>query len=271
MTASATPSNPEPLVQFDAVSVDRSGTKILSDIDFKIDEGEHWVLVGPNGAGKTTLARVIVGREYNVQGDVNVLGEAISEHDVTELASRVGFASLEVGQRVQPHETVMQMVMSSAWGQAVTFDEDYERVDEDRAKDLLGALGVGSLANRLFSTLSEGERRRVLLARALMADPEILILDEPTAGLDLAGREILVSALSEIMGAPSSPAIILITHELEEIGPNFTHAATVKNGKITAAGPIETVLTDAILTATFDLPLTVHNESGRWHATAAVT
>ncbi len=268
MTSTDLQQSPNPLVELNQVRVAYRGVEILNDISFVMEPSQHWVIVGPNGAGKTTLARLIAGREYDPEGEISVLGQQLEEHDLNDLASRVGFASVEVGQRVQPHDTVSEVVLSAAWGQGATFGEEYEQIDRGRAADLLVALGVGQLAQRQFVTLSEGERRRVLLARALMADPEILILDEPTAGLDLAGREILVGALTEIMGAPQSPGTILITHELEEIGSAFTHALVMQNGRIVAAGQIDQVLTDETLSDAFGLSLAVVRDSGRWRAFA---
>lgn len=258
----------EPVADLDSVTVNRQGKNILEEVSWRITPGQHWVILGPNGAGKTTLARLLAGREQLTSGSIQLLGQGLGEHEALDLASRVGFASAEVGARISAQETTLQAVLSSAWGQSASFGEGYEQLDEERGKDLLHALGVGDFADRVFASLSEGERRRVFLARALMPDPELLILDEPTAGLDLAGTEILVSALAEIMASPQSPSTILITHELEEIGPGFTHALLLRDGKSVAQGPIDQVLTGENLTAAFGLPLKVGREDGRWWAVA---
>lgn len=266
---SSTAASANPLVRVEAARVDRAGQSILQDINWQILPGEHWVIVGPNGAGKTTLARLLTGRDYLSAGTIEVLGEDLDQHSAQDLASRVGFASVEVGQRLGVQDSVLEVVLSSAWGQSTSFGEEYEAPDRERAADLLAALGVGALADRSFASLSEGERRRVLLARALMADPEILILDEPTAGLDLGGREILLTALTEIMGAPTAPTTIMITHELEEIGPKFTHALLLRAGQVVGAGPIAEMLTGPNLSTAFDLSLQVSQDQGRWRAIAA--
>ncbi len=261
--------NAEALFALENVTVTAAGNVVLTDVSWRADPGQHWVIVGPNGAGKTTLARLIVGRVRAKAGSVSVLGTRSEDHVAADRASRVGFASVEVGQVIPPHEKVLDVVLSSAWGQSVTFGEEYQDVDSGRAMDLMAALGVQDLAGRTFASLSEGERRRVLLARALMPDPELLILDEPTAGLDLAGREILVAALGEIMNGPSSPGVVLITHELEEIGDHFTHAMLLTEGQVTAAGPIEETLTSENLSAAFGIELQVSRVDGRWMATSA--
>lgn len=268
-SVSAAPSPSTSLVELRGGTVLRSGRAILDSINWKIQEGEHWVILGPNGAGKTTIARLLAGRERLDSGSMELLGSDLNEHAPEEIASRVGFASVDVGQRLLGAERVLDAVRTAAWGQTIRFQEEYEDDDTGRAQDLLEALGIGSLAQRTMGTLSEGERRRVLLARSLMADPELLILDEPTAGLDLGGRETLLRALREIMSSPVSPAVILITHELEVIAPEFTHALLLGDGRAVAIGPIGSVLNDSNLSAAFGLDLRVEKRDGRWWATAA--
>ncbi len=249
-------------------SVEVPGKSILKDIDLSIESGQHWVLVGPNGAGKTTIAKLISGREVPSSGEVVVLGEDTRQTESTYLASRVGLASSSVRERLAESSDVLSLVLPAAWGQTARFTEDYEDVDQERARDLLAALGIGDLADRRFGTLSEGEKQRVSIARALMADPEVVILDEPTAGLDLGARETLVSALGEIMSDRNAPVVLMITHELEEIAPGFTHGALIRAGKVVVSGELDQVLTSENLTKTFDLPLTVDKRDGRWWATA---
>lgn len=253
------------------VSLEIAGQKILNDVSLSIEDGQHWVLIGPNGAGKTTVARMISGREYPTSGQVTVLGQRTEDAESTYLASRVGFSSANVRDHLSESSSVLSLVLPAAWGQTVRFDEQYEDVDEARARDLLVALGIGDLADRRFGTLSEGEKQRVSIARALMADPEIVILDEPTAGLDLGARETLVVALAEIMGDPASPSVVMITHELEEIAPGFTHAALLREGKTVSAGPLDEVLTATNLSEVFGLELDVEKRDGRWWATAHVS
>ncbi len=254
----------ESAVKLEGAGVSVSGTPLVQNLDLDIQPGQHWVVVGPNGAGKTTLAKLVAGREFPTEGSVQVLGHETADLDGTYLGSRVGFASSAVADRMPGTSTVLSLVMPAAWGQTHQFTEEYEEVDEERARDLLTALGIGGLADRKFSTLSEGEAQRVSIARALMADPEVVILDEPTAGLDLGARETLVVALRDIMADPGSPVIIMITHELEEIAPGFTHAALMKDGTITSKGPIGDTLTGQSLSETFGLPLELVEHSGRW-------
>lgn len=255
-------------VKLEGAGVSVSGAELLRDVDFEIQPGEHWVILGPNGAGKTTLAKLIAGRQYPSAGSVEVLGQKTSDTAPVHIASRVGLASAEVAGRLPGTATVLSVVLPAAWGQTSQFVEEYEPADEERARDLLAALGVGDLADRRLSTLSEGEAQRVNIARALMADPEIVILDEPTAGLDLGARETLVGALREIMADPKSPAVIMITHELEEIAPGFTHVALMKDGEMVAKGPIDETLTAEQLSEVFGLPLAVEQRGGRWWARA---
>lgn len=256
------------LIELNGVTLRRGRSRILRDVDFQVGPGENWVILGPNGAGKTTLARLIAARDYPTTGTVSVLGSDTSGEESTYLASRVGVASQDTRDRISGADVVRDVVLSAAWGQTTRFTEEYEENDRSRADDLLAALGIGALAERPYGSLSEGEKQRVSIARALMADPEVVILDEPTAGLDLGARETLVLALEEIMAGPGSPAVVLITHEIEEIAPGFTHVALMKNGSVTKAGPIGEVLTGDNLTQTFGLPLEVARENGRWWARA---
>lgn len=257
------------VVVLEGTTVTRSGVNILDDVTLKIGPREHWVLLGPNGAGKTTVAKLISGREYPSAGTVTVLGQDTSETESTYLASRVGFASAHVRDRFIPTDSVVSLVLAAGWGQTAKYSEEYGEEDDSRARDLLTALGIGDLADRAFGTLSEGERQRVSIARALMADPEIVILDEPTAGLDLGARETLVLALTDIMADPTTPSVLLITHEIEEIAPGFTHVALLRDGKVLEAGPIESVLTGAKLSETFGMELEVERQGNRWWAHAS--
>ncbi len=256
----------ETVVDLRDVTVVRGGARLLNSVSLTTHEGEHWVVVGPNGAGKTTLVRVIAGREAPRSGTATVLGADVTTADPAELATRIGFASQSLGSRIPASERVRSVVLTAAWGQSVGYREGYEEADTGRAWDLMTVFGVDALAERRFGTCSEGERQRVLLARALMSDPELLILDEPTAGLDLGARELLVGALGEIASSAASPQLLLVTHQIEEIAPGFTHAAVVSEGRILEAGPIEEVLTGVTLSRAFDLPLTAGRTDGRWWA-----
>ncbi|GAA1733910.1 ABC transporter ATP-binding protein [Isoptericola hypogeus] len=251
------------------VTVRRGTSTLLGGIDWQVNEGERWVVLGPNGAGKTTLLQILAGRSHPTSGTADLLGERLGRVDVFELRPRIGFSSAALAERIPGHERVRDVVLTAAYGVTGRWQEAYEEFDEQRAKDLLAAFDVADLADRHYGTLSEGERKRVQIARALMTDPEILLLDEPAAGLDLAGREELVAALSELAADEASPVLVLVTHHVEEIPPGFTHLLLMGNASVQAAGPIEEVLTADNLSAAFGIPLMVAHGGGRWLARAA--
>lgn len=255
-----------PLIKAESLIVNRGGRNILGPLSWAVERGQNWVILGPNGAGKTTLARLICGRDYLDSGTLQILGGSLEQYSGAELSTQVGLASIEVAERIPADENSLSVVLAAAWGQNLSFQEEYENSDIARAKDLLAALGIAELEQRAFLSLSEGEKRRVLIARSLMSDPEILILDEPTAGLDLGGREILLRALKEIIKSKAAPTVVLITHELEEINENFTHGLLLKDGQIVARGPLDEVLTAENLSETFGIALTVTHKDGRWWA-----
>lgn len=251
------------------VTVRRGQAVLLDGIELQIGETERWVLIGPNGAGKTTLLSVLSGNLYPSAGVVGLLGEVLGTVDVFELRPRIGLTSAALAERIPPNERVLDVVVSAAWAVLGRWREEYDPSDEERARELLVDLRVDHLADRTFGTLSEGERKRVQIARALMTDPELLLLDEPASGLDLAGRESLVATLGELFTDPCSPATVLVTHHVEEIPDGVTHCLLMADAKVLAAGPIESTLTDANLSATFGLDLTVSRSSdGRWSARA---
>ncbi|AEG44156.1 ABC transporter ATP-binding protein [Isoptericola variabilis] len=251
------------------VTVRRGRKNIVDKVDWHVEEGERWVVLGPNGAGKTTLLQILAARMHPTSGTADVLGERLGRTDMFELRPRIGFSSAALADKIPPHEVVRDVVLTAAYGVTGRWREDYEEFDERRAADLLAAFDVAQLADREYGTLSEGERKRVQIARALMTDPEMLLLDEPAAGLDLSGREELVGALAELAGDPASPVLILVTHHVEEIPPGFTHLLLLADGRVRAAGPIEDVLTADNLSEAFGLPLLVAHGGGRWLARAA--
>ncbi|MDR3107218.1 MAG: ABC transporter ATP-binding protein [Bifidobacteriaceae bacterium] len=257
------------VLRFEDVCVTRARKTILDGLNWTVREGEHWVLLGPNGAGKTTALQIAATRLFPSLGRAYILGRQLGRVDVFELRPRVGFASAALAERIPPGERVSDAVVTGAYGVTGRWRETYETADEARARDLMAAFGVLELEERLFGTLSEGERKRTQIARALMADPEILLLDEPSAGLDLGGREELVGALAELASDPRSPVMVLVTHHLEEIPPGFTNAALMAGGRLTAAGPLAETLTDANLSATFRMPLRVSANGQRWGAVAS--
>ncbi len=251
------------------VLVKRGQAVLLDAIDLSIQEPDRWVILGPNGAGKTTLLSILAGNLYPSDGVVGLLGEVLGTVDVFELRPRIGLTSSSLSERIPATERVVDVVVSAAWAVIGRWREQYDPDDEARALQLLEDFRVGHLARRTFGTLSEGERKRVQIARALMTDPELLLLDEPAGGLDLAGRETLVATLAELFQDPCSPATMLVTHHVEEIPPGTTHCLLLANGRIQAAGPLETTLTDQNLSATFGMDLLVRcTDDGRWSARA---
>jgi iron complex transport system ATP-binding protein len=251
------------------VTVRRGTSTILDSVDWQVNEGERWIVLGPNGAGKTTLLQIVAARLHPTSGTATILDSTLGKVDVFELRPRIGLSSAALAERLPTAESVRDVVLTAAYGVTGRWHESYDELDEQRAKDLLAAFDVDHLVDRTYGTLSEGERKRVQIARALMTDPELLLLDEPGAGLDLGGREELVGALSELASDPASPVLIHVTHHVEEIPQGFTHLLLMKKAGIQAAGPIEEVLTADNLSAAFGLPLIVAHGGGRWLARAA--
>ena len=248
------------------VSLRRDNNPILHDVNWTVKGDERWVVLGPNGAGKTSLVTIASARMHPTEGEVFVLGETLGQADTQDLRTRVGLSSAALADRIPDDENVLDVVMTAAHGVTGRWREEYDEVDEDRAKALLAAFGMLGFADREFWTLSEGERKRVQIGRALMTDPELLLLDEPGAGLDLAGREELLSALSELAGDRRSPALVLVTHHVEEIPPNFTHAMLMRGGSIVAHGPLRETLTNENLSSAYAMNVTLHEYEGRWTA-----
>ena len=260
--------NPDAALQFEAVSV-RRGTKVLLDsMDWTVELDERWVVLGPNGAGKTTLLQIAAAAMHPSSGVAYVLGERLGGVDVFELRPRIGLSSAALAGCIPLHETVLDIVISAGYSVIGRWRETYGRVDSRRATWLLRLMGVGELADRTFGTLSEGERKRVQIARALMTDPELLLLDEPAAGMDLGGREDLLRRLTRLARDPDAPATILVTHHVEEIPVGATHAMLLRGGKVVASGLLGAVMTDDNLSTTFGLPLAVERSHGRWYARA---
>ena len=248
------------------VSLRRDNNPILSNVNWTVNGDERWVVLGPNGAGKTSLVTIASARMHPSEGEAVVLGEKLGEADTQDLRTRVGLSSAAPADRIPDDEAVRDVVMTAAHGVTGRWREDYDQVDEERAEALLAAFGMLGFADREFWTLSEGERKRVQIGRALMADPELLLLDEPGAGLDLAGREELLAALSELAGDRRSPALVLVTHHVEEIPPNFTHAMLMREGAIVAAGPLSETLTSENMSKAYDMNVKLHEYDGRWTA-----
>jgi len=254
------------VIEFADVTVRRGQATLLDAVTWTVLEGERWVVLGPNGAGKTTLMQVASAQLHPTSGLAGILGEVLGAVDVFDLRSRIGLTSSALAERIPRDELVRDLVVSASYGVVGRWREAYDEMDHERAESLLIELGAKPLMDRTFGTLSEGERKRVQIARALMTDPELLLLDEPGAGLDLGGREDLVATLALLAYDQLSPATVLVSHHVEEIPPGFTHALVLRNGGVVAAGPIADVITDSVLSATFGMPLSVSQQDGRWQA-----
>ena len=257
------------VVDLSNVGVRRGNKWLLDGVTWDVEEGDRWVVVGPNGAGKTTLMNMLSCQMHPTTGVAGILDEVLGTVDVFELRPRIGVTSAAVADRIPKSERVRDVVVSASYAVMGRWNEEYDSMDHGRADELMAQMHILELADRTFGTLSEGERKRVLVARALMTDPELLLLDEPAAGLDIAGREELVASLSDLCRDDYAPATVLVTHHMEEIPDGITHALLLKEGKVVAMGPAHQVLTDDLLSQTFDVPLQVsRTEDGRWWARA---
>ncbi len=250
------------------VSVRRETSLLLRNVDWTAHEEERWIVIGPNGAGKTTLLQVAATLLFPTEGTVEVLGERLGEVDVFDLRPRIGLPSAAIAERVPAGEKVIDLVLTASYAILGRWKEEYDSSDVTRAVELLDALGCAHLIRRRFATLSEGERKRVQIARAMMPDPEMLLLDEPAAGLDLGGREDLLRRLSQLARNPKAPMLVLVTHHVEEVPDGFTHAMLLRRGAVLAAGPIDDVFTARNLSRSFGVPLEIERHDGRWRAWA---
>ena len=248
------------------VSVIRGDRTILGPIDFQIQNGERWVILDPNGAGKSTLLNILATRMFPTSGTVTVLNQQMGKVDLSELRTRIGICAALISEDIPGDEIVRDVVLTAAYAILGRWNEVYDLWDESRAVSLLTTFGVRELADRRYSTLSEGERKRVAIARALMADPELLLLDEPAAGLDLGGREDLLKRFANFAADPTSPASILVTHHIEEVPQGTTHALVLKDGKVAVSGPISQVITSEHMSAIFETPIEVTFDGKRFFA-----
>ena len=256
------------VLQFTDVSVVRDGTPILDSVNWSVDDDQRWVILGPNGAGKTTLLQVAAALIHPSSGHALVLDEPIGRTDLFELRPRIGFASTAMARRVPANEKVLDVVMTAAYSVTGRWTEEYEAIDERRAQRVLSEWQLDRLADRKFGTLSDGEQKRVQIARSIMTDPEVLLLDEPAASLDLGAREELLQLLGGYASESGSPAIIMVTHHVEEIPLGFSHVVLLSAGRIVSAGPIADALTSESLTETFGLPVELRETDGRFSARA---
>jgi iron complex transport system ATP-binding protein len=254
-----------PVLAFRQVSVARSGHRVLDEVDWEVRQGERWVVLGPNGSGKTTLLRVAAGLLWPTAGEVELLGFRVGRIDLRSLRSRIALVSQSVLRELRPSQKVREVVTAGRFGALETWWHRYEQADWEEAERLLAQAQVdGEVADRAVGVISEGERQQVLLARALMGTPELLLLDEPAAGLDLGARERLVDFLGRLAGDPSTPPIVLVSHHTEEVPPEFTHALLLARGRVLSSGPIADVLTSDAVSECFLTPVSVTVDRGRW-------
>ena len=254
------------LIDFRRVTLRRGGRVLVGPVDWQVELDERWVVIGPNGAGKPSLLRMAAAMEYPSSGVAVVLGERLGRVDMAELRQRVGLSSSALAQRIPDEELVRDLVVSAGYAVLGRWRERYDDMDYLRALDTLESVGAEHLADRTYGTLSEGERKRVLIARSLMTDPELLLLDEPAAGLDLGGREDLVARLADLAADPDSPALVLVTHHVEEIPPGFSHCLILAEGQVLAAGLLADTLTAENLSAAFGQSIAVDSIDGRYFA-----
>ena len=246
----------------------RDRTTILDGISWTVHAGERWIVLGPNGSGKTSLLRIASLWEHPSHGRVEVLGEVLGRTDVRSLRTRIGFASAAFADLLRTSLTAVEIVMTGRHGALEPWWHEYHDADRAQARDLLARLGAGHTADRAFAALSAGERQRVLLARAFSGDPGLVLLDEPTAGLDLGAREDLVGRLGALASSDTAPPVVLVTHHVDEIPPGFTHALLLRDGRVHTSGPLDDVLTSSALTAVFGIGLRLERRDGRWLAWA---
>lgn len=261
--------DPDLLIDFTDVTIRRSGHTLVGPVTWQVELDERWVVLGPNGAGKTSLLRMAAAEVHPTSGIAHLLGEVIGKTDVSELRPRIGLSSAAVASRIPRDEKVSDLVVSAGYAVLGRWRERYDDVDTDRAIDMLESLGAEHLSDRTYGTLSEGERKRVLIARAMMTDPELLLLDEPAAGLDLGGREELVERLGDLAADPDSPAMVLVTHHVEEIPPGFTHGLLLNEGSVVAQGLLPDVLTAENLSEAFRQSIALDRVDGRYFARRA--
>jgi len=254
----------KPVLEFNEVTLVRDGRTILNGVNLSVSANERWVIVGPNGAGKTSMLKIAAAQLHPTSGTASVLGDTLGETNVFEIRTRVGFASTAIANRIPNSELVLDAVMTASYAITGRSKEKYDEVDERRAKRVLKEWNLAEFANRPFGTLSDGEKKRTQIARAVMPDPELLLLDEPVASLDIGSREATIKILGNYASHPQAPAIIMVTHHLEEIPVGFTHALVLNEGKIAASGPITSTLTTEKLSQAYGLELEVVMLGGRF-------
>lgn len=257
-----------PVLEMSGVGRRMDGTTILRHVDWAITRGQHWAVLGPNGSGKTTLARIAALRLHPTVGTVRVLGVELGRADIRPLLPRVGYAAAALAEQLRPELPAQDVVMTARHGALEPWWHEYNDEDREAALRALERVDVDRLADHRFGTLSSGEKQRVLIARALMTEPDLLILDEPTAALDLGGREEFVAALDRLSAEPNAAPMVLVTHHVDEIPRSFTHCLLMGDGESQFSGSLGDALTAQRLSSLFGLSLTVEQRNGRWNAWA---
>lgn len=250
-----------PTLDLDHVSFIRDGRHILDDVNWQVHHDERWLILGANGSGKTTLVKISTMNEHPSRGTVSVLGETLGSTDVRILRRRIGVMSAAIGAQLRPSLSARDVVVTARYAALEPWWHTYSEADYARAEECLAQMGVGHYAERSLGTLSSGEQQRVLLARALMNEPGLVVLDEPSARLDLGGREQLVRALTELTTDPAAPPLVLVTHHVDEVPPGMTHAMLLREGAVLTAGAIDDVLTQDALSECFAMPLTLERRA----------
>ena len=258
-----------PVLDLHDITVVRDGRLILDDVQLSVRSGQRWLVLGANGSGKTTLVRIAAMYDHPTRGTVSVMGETLGSTDVRTLRQRIGYVSASFASELRPALVARDVVMTARHGALEPWWHRYDDADRNRAVECLDRMGVGACAERSFGSLSSGEQQRVLLARSLMNDPGVVLLDEPSARLDLGGREQLVLALSEIVDDAAAPPLVLVTHHLDEVPPNMTHVLLLREGRVLEAGPTSEILTAENLSTCFGLSLRLDRRTnGRYTAFA---
>ena len=238
------------------VSLERQNKKLLNNVTWQVNKGEHWAILGLNGSGKTSLLKLITAEYWTSQGSMEVLGNQFGGTDISNIRTKIGIVGSFIAERLSPHMLAEKIVLTGKYKSSILYTE-YGEKELEEARQMLISIGGEHLLGRIYASLSQGEKQLLLIARSLMESPEILILDEATSGLDLFAREKLLTQIEQITSLPNAPTIIYVTHHAEEITRSFTHVLLLKKGNIIAKGPKNEVLTEEILSDFYDQPVSI--------------
>lgn len=243
-------------ITLENVTLSRQNKTLLKDITWKVNKGEHWAILGLNGSGKTSLLKLITAEYWTSQGSVEVLGNKFGGTDISNMRTKIGIVGSFIAERLSPHMLAEKIVLTGKYKSSILYTE-YGEKELNEARQMLISIGGEHLPGRIYASLSQGEKQLLLIARSLMEEPEILILDEATSGLDLFAREKLLRQIEQITTLPKAPTILYVTHHAEEITRSFTHVLLLKKGQIIAEGPKNEVLTETILSDFYDQPVSI--------------